>query len=199
MAGEFTLGTRLPTAPTALDGRAIISAAEALATLRAPSDGPALGNHSLQVVDVHLIATPFPTDRGPTSLPAWSFSFAGVATPAYVLAMPAHDRWPHGTPSVYSSDSTARLAPDDRHVTLTFFGGPTGTGPCAVNYTVDVAASPSAVLLTLTGVSASRTSSKNAVCTTVARPVTLTFDIGSPLRNRVLIDAHGAPIPVKRG
>jgi hypothetical protein len=199
LTGKFTLATRLPTAPTALDGRPIITAAEALAVLRAPSDRPAPGNYSLQIIDVHLTATPFPTDRGPTSLPAWSFSFAGVATPAYVLAMPAHNRWPHGTPSVYSSDSTARLAPDDQHVTLTFFGGPAGTGPCSVKYTVEVAATSSAVLLTLTGVNARPTSSEKIGCTTEAHRRTLTFDIGSPLGNRVLVDADGAPILVTRG
>jgi hypothetical protein len=198
LSGKFTLDTRLPTAPATVSGRAIITAAEALDVLRAASNGPATANHSLQIVEVHLTSTRFATDRGPTSLPAWSFGFAGVATPAYVLAMPAHDRWPHGTVPVNRSDSTARLAPDDRHVTLTFFGGPAGTGPCAVSYTVDVAATSSAVLLTLTGVNSGATSSRNVGCTLEARERTLTFDIGGPLGNRVLIDANGAPIPVTR-
>jgi hypothetical protein len=92
-AGNFQLATQLPATTTTANGSAVISASQAFALLQGQRLAGISAKSALQVTSVQLGQASFGTDRGRRSLPAWLFSFAGVADPAQVLAIPTADTW----------------------------------------------------------------------------------------------------------
>jgi hypothetical protein len=203
ISGDFELTAALPTGPSSVDGQRVITAAEALAQLRSQGDGQPVPT-SLRITAVTFGTASFATDRGIRSLPAWTFRFAGVTDPAMVLAIPSTDRWPlPGMPMGNGGEGGVRISPDGRHLTLSFIGGPPGTGPCESEYTADTAQSPTAVLISPrelphrgTKQSPQPGNDQIAVtCALVGVTRTVTVTLQSPLGNRVIIDSRGVPLP----
>jgi hypothetical protein len=152
----------------------------------------------LKITDVRLGTDTFSTDRGQRSLPAWLFTFAGVAQPASVVAI--SDPWPHsGMPSTPDgrllSVTSATTAADGHRLTISFLGAAPGSGPCSADYAADVEQSATAVLVSVRTLPAPSPSSA-AVCATMAYERRLTVTLRSPLGDRVLIDTTGVPVPV---
>jgi hypothetical protein len=196
VSGSFRLTTALPAGPVTVHGQRIGSAEDALAELRkAGSPGPPVSTPPLAITAVRLDTATFSTDRGPRTLPAWSFRFAGVAEPGRVLAVPAADRWPHpGMPTGSSGPETgATLSADASLATLSFVGMAAGTGPCQANYAADVTQSSTAVSVSVRELA--NPNNRNVQCDAVGFRRALTVTLQPPLGNRVLIDAHGTPLP----
>jgi len=194
LTGKYQLRTTLPAGPATVDGQRILSAAGALAALRgAGSTGPSVST-PLTITVVRLETATFATDRGPRTLPAWSFRFAGVAGPARVLAVPAADRWPHsGMPAAGGPEAGVTLSADGSKVTLSFVGMAAGTEPCQADYTADVSQGSTAVSVSVRELP--NPNNRNVQCDGVGVNRTITVSLRPPLGNRVLIDAHGAPLP----
>jgi hypothetical protein len=144
---------------------------------------------------VNLGTGVFWTDRGPRRLPAWLFTFRGVADPAAVLAVtPAAIYTPPADPAPKPPFITgARLGADGRTLTVQFTGAAAGTGPCTASYSLRLAASREAVAVAVTG----HPHGGNVICAAIGYPRHVTSVLNGPLGSRVLVDAaSGTAIPV---
>jgi len=187
ISGAFVAPATLPSGPQRADGYPVITAAQALAVMRA--EGRAGGTvhppAPLMITTIRLGASPFETDRGTRMLPAWLFSFQGVEHPAAVLAVAPSARF--SPPFLYAS-SGARLGPNGRTATITFVGAAPGRGPCTSDYTVDQLASDTAVAIRVRETS-SRGGSRGGGCSLVGYARHVDIVLASPLGGRVLVDA----------
>ncbi len=149
--GAIDAPPSLPSGPATTQGYPLITAAAAwheLTTIPRMSGGPA-PTKPLVTTAVQFGSATFQTDRGKRDLPAWLFSFQGVAGPAAVLAAapqavfvpPGSSGDPSRDPSIWG----AHLGADGRTLTIEVIGAPAGTGPCTADYTLDVAESRTAV------------------------------------------------------
>jgi hypothetical protein len=205
ISGDFELRTTLPVAPVTVKGQRISSAAEALAELRGEGTKPPEAT-PLAITGVGLSIGTFPTDRGARELPAWSFRFAGVAEPALVLAISPADRWPRpGMPTNDGPPAGATISADGTKATVSFLGAAAGTGPCQAEYAADVRQARTSVLVSIRQLPHPKDSpdpkptdngDPATMCAAVGYTRTVTVNLQPPLGNRVLIDAHGAPLPV---
>jgi hypothetical protein len=156
----------------------------------------------LVITGVHIGTATFLTDRGRMRLPAWQFSFKGVADPASVLALTPSDLFipprlhlagPAGPGS--SVEVSATISPPGKAVTLSFPGPPAGTGPCEANYRVSAVSSQHAVAFTITTVAAAIPPGQACPALAVIRTAVLHLD--RPLGGRVLVSsADGGAIAV---
>ncbi|MFL6161098.1 MAG: hypothetical protein ACJ74U_02600 [Jatrophihabitantaceae bacterium] len=192
--GSFELKTALPVGPATTNGQQLISAAQAVADLRAQGDTKQVASTPLRITSVKLGTGKFSTDRGSRSLPAWIFRFAGVPDPALVLAVPPADRWPRpGMPTNDGGPGGVSISSDGSRVTLTFYGAAPGTGPCEAEYTADVAQSATTVSISPRELP-NPGNDGQASCDLAAHRRTLTVALQPPLGNRVIIDSHGVPL-----
>lgn len=194
-AGNLQLHTTLPDSPPRAGGWPAMSAASAMAALTSGDGTVSAIGDPLDIVGVSLSSTTFSTDRGPLRLPAWAFVFAGVADPAYVLAIPPSDRWPQaGMPTSDPMRMRAKISPDGKQVSLTFVGALPGTGPCEVEYFAETSDSTTAVLMSVR-TRPSQVPSSGAGCFAVGHPRTLDVTLPSPIGNRVILSSNGAVVP----
>jgi len=138
-------------------------------------------------------------------LPAWQFSFKGVADPASVLALAAPDLFtpprlrlsgPAGPGS--SVEVSATVSTRGTPVKLSFAGAPAGTGACEADYRVSAVSSSHAVAFTITTVAAPVPPGQ--ACPALAVIRTAVLHLGRPLGGRVLVSAmDGGAVPVTRG
>jgi hypothetical protein len=188
LTGLFIAPVVLPSGPQDAGGHPVVTAAQALAAMRAEGT-PAVGNPHrptpLVVTSIRFGESSFATDRGTRALPAWLFSFADVQNPVAVLAVAPSSRF--AAPGQSSASVGARLGPDGRTATITFVGAQPGNGPCGADYTVFQIASDNAVALYVRE-TPHHAADPNVACSAVGyqrREVTV---FGSPLGNRVLVD-----------
>lgn len=195
LSGSFELATALPLGNRNSDGRQLITSSEALGALRSIGRGTRPGSTRLTITDVHLGTSTFSTDRGPRSLPAWNFTFAGVAHPASVLAVPAASRWPHpGMPTENGAQLGVTIPVGGHQATISFVGAHPGSGPCDAEYAVDVAQSATAASMSVRRLPNPK-SSPTTVCDAVGYTRTLTVTLTPALGYRALVDSNGAAIP----
>lgn len=193
--GSFELATTLPTGPATVNGQQVSTAAQALAELRDQGDGKKPALKPLPITGVEFGSGTFSTDRGQRTLPAWTFHFAGVSDPARVLAVPPFDRWPlPGMPMGDGSEGGATISADGNQVTVSFIGPEPGNGPCGAEYSAEVEQSSTAVSISVRELP--NPNADQASCSLVGYIRTVTVTLQSPLGNRVVIDAHGIPLPV---
>jgi hypothetical protein len=192
LSGSYDLATALPPGTTTSGGQQVITAADALDALRAMGAGNKPVTPRLQITDVQLGTSLFYTDRGQQSLPAWLFTFAGIAEPASVLAIPVANRWPHtGIPGYARFD--VQLAGDGRHLTIGFSGYASGSGPCNAEYTADVAQSSTAIAVTIRQLP-NPNMKPDTMCIAMGYGRSLDVTLSATLGNRVIIDETGAPV-----
>lgn len=199
---RFALRAPLPVWLVTFGSVRVVSASVAYERLRA--DG--VDEHDrvppLVVTVVRPANATFATDRGRRQLPAWQFSFQGVAEPASVLALappsvfvppPLHRFAPAGPGS--SIEDSATTAPPGTAIKISFPGAPPGTGPCTADYAVSAVSDPRAVVFTIdtkaTPVPAGQ------ACPALAVMRTVVLHLARALGARVLVSsADGGPIPV---
>lgn len=202
LSGNFVLATSVPSSPPTADGQPVITASDALGLLQAPPGGGPKSGTAVQITNIQLGTSIFSTDRGPQTLPSWTFTFAGVADPANVLAIPAADRWPHtGTPTSDPLQLTVTIPTSEHQATLSFLGAPPGSGPCEANYEAEIRQSTSAVLVSIHEVSTNRTTAPGSttMCFAIGYRRMLTVPIAPAIGNRVLIADNGAALPSTAG
>jgi hypothetical protein len=187
VSGAFAARATLPPGPQNAAGYPVTSAAQALAVMRAEGS-PAIGAirppSPLVITAIRLDTSSFETDRGTRLLPAWLFSFQGVADPAAVLAVAPSARFSRPGESSGFPSVGARLGPDGRTATITFGGAAPGRGPCTADYTVDQLASDTAVAIRVR-----ETRSRGGTCAAVGYTRQVDIVLASPLGGRVLVDA----------
>lgn len=189
LSGAFVASIVLPTGPPSADGLPVISADQALEAMRAegtPASNAPSPPTPLTITGARFGSAPFRTDRGTMVLPAWLFTFRGVADPAAVLAVAPSSRFAAPAASLGRSTLDARLGADGRTATITFIGSRPGTGPCTASYTVDQLASATAIAIR---VRATRNEIGGQPCIALGYPRRAVVRLTSPLGRRVLIDA----------
>jgi hypothetical protein len=148
----------------------------------------------LKITGVRLGTRAFDTDRGAQSLPAWLFSFAGVQSPAAVLAVsPARLYAPPGNvPRASPVVDGAMLGADGRTLTVDFTGLAAGTGPCTAGYSLRFAQSRTAVAVSVI----EHDHPDSDSCSSVGYARHAAAVLPAPLAARVLVDAaSGTAIP----
>ena len=201
LSGHFTVATTLPSGSSRWEQQPLMTADQALADLRSSSLGASTTSTYLLVTAAHLGTATFSTDRGPRSLPAWLFSFAGVRDPASVLAIAPANRWPKAArPPWDTEDLVATIAPGGASVTIMFTGAAAGTGPCTAQYETSTAQSSSAVAIAIRQLPGSTSEPPNPdnlaeACNAIGYRREVTVELSPALGGRVLVDSHGAPLP----
>ena len=187
LEGAFNLPSSLPVGPATAAGFPLITAREATGVLKSvAAKGPPLTSR-LAVTGVRLGTAVFDTDRGPRQLPAWLFGLAGVRDPAGVLAVaPSRIFAPPRRPAnPRPFVGSALLGRDGRTLTVEFTGAGSGTGPCTASYSLDQAASRTAVAVAVK----EHAHGGKVACAAVGYPRRVTMVLPAPLGGRVLIDA----------
>jgi hypothetical protein len=184
----------LPAGPAAAAGYPLISARQGLRVLMsgAPQGPPATVR--LKITGVRLGTRAFDTDRGARRLPAWLFSFAGVQSPAAVLAVsPVWVYTPPGKPPrTRPVVDGAMLGAGGRTLTVDFTGLAAGTGPCTAGYSLRFAQSRTAVAVSVI----EHDHPESDSCSSVGYVRHATAVLPAPLGARVLVDAaSGTAIP----
>lgn len=184
----------LPAGPAAASGYPLISARQGLRVLMSGAVHGPPATVRLKITGVRLGRRVFDTDRGAQGLPAWLFRFAGVQSPAAVLAVaparmytpPDH---PPETPPVVEG---ATLGPDGRTLTVDFTGLAAGTGPCTAGYGLRFAQSRTVVAVSV--IEHDHPGSNS--CASVGYGRHATAALPAPLAARALVDAaSGTAIP----
>jgi hypothetical protein len=201
MNGAFDGPASLPAGPARADGYPVISAAAAIALLRSQSHSapPSPSATHLAITDARFGTEKFLTDRGDRTLSAWLFTFARVDGTVAVLAVDPQSEWvPAGRAAGTFGASFvngARVADDQRTLTVGFTGAAAGAGPCTASYGLSLTESPTAVVVTVT--ESSHNPSAQTVCTLVGYWRTATAVLSAPVGARVVVDAvSGQPIAV---
>lgn len=198
LAGQYELGVALPAAPPTSGGYPVISAKAALDRLRGNVSGQQVSSR-LRIVDASLTGAKFSTDRGPQQLPAWQFRLAGVADSVRVLAVSQSRLWPAKPfEPTWSEDGTS-IAADDQTLTHSFIASPAGPSPCGAEYAGKVTESRTAAVISVEVVTpnpAGGSTSADQACPAIGAQRTVTLRLATPLGDRVLLTAQGAPIAV---
>jgi hypothetical protein len=195
--GAINAPGTFPTGPATAGGFPLISAKDAFGFFRSTAGQGPTATVDLDVTSVRLGTAVFETDRGYRQLPAWLFALGGVENPAAVLAVAraAIFSAPNLPANGASAGLGARLSSDDRTLTVTFGGAPSGTGPCELEYSLAMTSSKTAVALELNARQADKDSS--AVCALPGTASHIVLVLSAPLGNRVVIDAaNGAAVSV---
>ena len=145
----------------------------------------------MRITSIGLGSAVFGTDRGNRLLPAWQFTFQGVADPAAVLAIASSAQFAAPPESLHRSSVGARLAPDGRHLTVSFVGAAAGSGPCTVDYAADQLASVTAVAIRVREIRHGTATTPATVGRTTLGPTSYTCpDVGYLRRVTILLDAQ---------
>lgn len=164
------------------DGYPITSAAAAIAAFQATGTGASAAE--LTITDIRFGVAPFPTDRGQTALPAWLVSFANVRNLAALLAVAPAARFT--PPSITGVTGMGAHLDPSGAVTVTFWGDPSGTGPCTADYSAQTAESTTAIAVSIQ----ETRHTGPGPCTLMAQSRSVTLNLARPLGARVLVDAQ---------
>jgi hypothetical protein len=198
-AGAITFPPAMPPGPESAAGFRVITAGQAAALFRPGAVTGPPARTRLRVTTVRLGAATFVTDRGLRRLPAWLFSFAAVHGPAAVLAVAPAQIFPLPAPAGEQPPlvNWAFSRPGGRALTVRFTGAQAGHGPCTAGYSVQVAASATAVAVALVE---HPHASGNVACSAVGYSRQVTTRLTEPLGARVVVDVvTRAPVPVTSG
>jgi hypothetical protein len=200
--GRFALRTLLPGSVGSFGRFAEVPASSAYDRLRAIGVDEHEQVPPLLVTGVHIGTARFVTDRGRMRLPAWKFSFKGVAHPASVLAVggsdlfappPLHRFGPPGPSN--SIEDSATISGSGRIITVSFVGGHAGNAQCDDSYRISAVADSRAVAFTITTIPVPVPPGE--ACNLAGYARTAVLHLSRPLGARVLISAtDGGAVPV---
>ena len=186
----------LPAGLAAAAGYPLISARQGLRVLMSgAAQGPPT-TARLKITGVRFGTRTFDTDRGAQRLPAWLFRFAGVQSPAAVLAVsPAGLYAPPGDlPPTSPVVDGAMLGADGRTLVVDFTGLAAGTGPCTAGYSLRFAQSHTAIAVSV--IEHDHSGSGSGSCSAAGYDRHATVVLPAPLAARVLVNAaSGTAIP----
>ena len=188
-AGAIDGPDDLPAPPGVVAAMPITSADEALTILRR---GDGQQAQRIKASAVKLGTAEFVTDRGPATLPAWLFTFPGVAEPLAVIAVASPARFAAADTAPLGTEMTGHVDASDTSVTVSFTGAAEGDGDCTADYRLDLIEHD-------TFVEASTTTTRfgGGSCTAVGYRREVTATLSRPLAGRVLVDAAtGAAVVV---
>ena len=180
-AGAIDGPAVMPASPGVVDGMPIIAADEALSILRR---GDGQEAQSIKASGVQLGTADFVTDRGHATLPAWLFSFPGLAEPVAVIAVAPPARFAAADTAPLGFAMTARVDPSATAVTVVFVGSAEGDGPCTADYRLDLIEHD-----TFVEASTAITRSAGGTCSAVGYQREATATLSRPLAGRVLVEA----------
>jgi hypothetical protein len=196
-SGAIVWPVHFPDGPVAAGGYAVISAEQAarrLAPAGKPGGTPA--PRPLRVTAVRLGTASFGTDRGARTLPAWLFSFAGVADPAAVLAVDRSARYgPTGQTGILTAGGGAQVSGDGLALRVTYFGGRPGSGVCSGDETAAAVETSTAVAIVFTPVP-NPPQPTPVACPAIGIRRTAGVRLRAPLGARVVITPDGDPYQV---
>jgi hypothetical protein len=188
-AGAIDGPDALPASPGVVDAMPIVSAEEALSILRR-GDGEEAQRIKASAVELGIAE--FVTDRGTATLPAWLFTFPGVAEPIAVIAVASPARYAAGDSAPIESLMTGHVDASDTAVTVTFTGAAEGDGDCTADYRLNLIEHD-----TFVEASTTTTRSGGGTCRAVGYRREATASLSRPLAGRVLVDAAtGAAVVV---
>ena len=175
-----------------------ISAADALAAMMKPSTATAdplcSSVQPLTVTAARFGGFEFATDRGRAVIYSWLFKVSGANGEMAYPALPSSALWnadlAHG-----ASDGGATLSDRPSALNFTFWGAPSGTGPCGAQYTALVAESRAAVAVAIKAIP-NASPGDLVACPAIAQERTVLVTLVSPLAGRVLVNASGAAVRV---
>jgi hypothetical protein len=187
-AGAWRAPSQLPDAPEQVDGLPVISAGEALEVLRAEGSEGRRTPSKLAITDIRLSSIPDTvTDRGPRRLPAWRVIFEGLVEPILIPAVAPPARFARGSDEGWNGDLAIGHA-DSAVLTLRHLGRHI-SGPCSVQYRVDIAESRTAVAYRVVPLpqTAAAQDTDPAPCQTMLSGRETPIELAAPLGNRVLV------------
>ena len=187
-AGAIDGPDALPPSPGVVDAMPITSADEALTILRRGNGQEA---QRIKASAVELGTAEFVTDRGPATLPAWLFTFPGVAEPLAVIAVASPARFAAADTAPLGFAMTGHVDASDTAVTVSFVGAAEGDGDCTADYRLDLIEHD-----TFVEASTTMTRSGGGTCSAVGYQREATATLSRPLAGRVLVAATGAAVVV---
>lgn len=213
LSGMVEVASTLPTDPPSdgpiswQDGTTVtggfISAARAVADIRASSSGDCGGCTPLQITGAHLTTGSIDTSRGPATVPMWAFSVRGtgvlvtrVAVADKVTVVPPP--WDAYHPPVGLRVERASVAAEGRELTVFFVGAPDPAAlPCGADYSAEGVESATAVVIIIYEHPYSGPYPSNWGCALVGAERSATVNLAATLRSRAVLEVtEGLPVPV---
>lgn len=200
--GRWILPNPLSTSPPRLDAYPILSAEEALASLRrtmlgetAAAATPDPDAEPVRISEVRLTRRTFDTDRGRLTLPVWMISFGPrMGMPAIVLAVRGEGLYRSPVPTDSEGDVT--LSPDGRRLTYSFLGAAPGEGNCRADYKPLFLETATAVAIG--AMEYPKGHNRNGTCRLSSYRRSVSVLLSAPLSNRVVVTwAYGSPLLVR--
>ncbi len=178
----------------------VLSAASALAEIRASAGGSCGDCRTLRVTRAQLTSATFETSRGPATAPAWAFDLEGTAVRILRIAVAARAEvvppsWDPMAAPVGISIDAARLV-DERHLVVSFVGAPDpASKACGADYTTEAVESRLAVVVIVI----EHRNPTLVACSAVGAIRTAEVALASALGDRVVLEVRqGLPVAVTR-
>ncbi|MBA3742224.1 MAG: hypothetical protein H0X00_04700 [Sporichthya sp.] len=187
-----------PVSPPRLDAYPILSAEDAVSTLRRTALGtvrdPEPGADPVRITEIRLTRRTFDTDRGRLTLPAWTVLFESVPVPATVLAVRGDGVYPSPVPTDSEGDVT--ISPDGTRLTYNFLGAAPGEGNCRADYTPVFQETATAVAVG--AIEHPNGHNRNGNCRLSSSRRSVLIKLSAALSNRVVVTySYGSPLPVR--
>jgi hypothetical protein len=179
----------------------LMSAAEALAAIKAGSVQPCPECKPLRIYSARLMSEPFQTSKGVADTPMWEFTIEGtavlvtrVAVADAVVAAPPP--WDANNSPVGISIQSAAISADGLTLKVLFIGAPgTADQSCGADYTAEAVESANAVVVIVT--EHPHQSLFGESCTLAGAARTADARLASPLGGRAVLDVvRGQPVTV---
>ncbi len=179
----------------------LVSAAAALEQVRSTASGSCPECTAIRVTGATLMTVSIETNRGPASVPAWSFGLEGTAVRVTRVAVArtvqvVPPTWDPNHPPIGLSIDRATLAADDRTLTVFFIGAPESADKrCGADYSAEAVESDLAVAVIVHA----HANPWPASCTAIGAERTATLVLAEPLASRAVLEVQeGRPVPVHR-
>lgn len=192
---------------------ALMSAAEALAHMKAPAAGDrCTGCKPVRVTGAKLVAGEANTASGPATVPLWQFEFVPedeprtpithVAVADRVIPPPLPDWNPYGGNPVGDRIDAIYGSPTDTRLTAVFVGAPLrGDSWCGADYTGEAVESDLAVVVVIHGERRHRPAGPSpGACLGLGATRTAVVNLASPLGSRTVLEVQfGQPVVLRSG
>jgi hypothetical protein len=176
----------------------LMTAAEAIAAIRAGSTAPCNDCAPLRITGTRLTTGTIETTRGPAMAPIWEFTIERSAVKVTHLAVANRvvvaPEWDSNDPPVGVWLDSAQASASESEVTVTFVGAPLpGDQSCGEDYTADAVESDLAVVVIVVR----HPHLTLGACTGLGAPRTAVVKLAAPLGDRAVLQVYdGTPIRI---